>query len=33
MDAYIGTILAWAMNWAPMGWMLCQGQSIPIAQN
>lgn len=33
MEAFLGTILPWPMNWAPQGWVLCQGQSIPVAQN
>lgn len=33
MECFIGTILPWPMNWAPVGWALCQGQSMPIAQN
>lgn len=32
MDAYIGTILAWAPNYAPQGWMFCAGQTLPINQ-
>lgn len=28
MEAYVGTILPWAANWAPQDWMLCQGQSL-----
>jgi Microcystin-dependent protein len=30
---FIGTILPWPVNFAPYGWALCQGQSIPTAQN
>lgn len=30
MDAFIGTILPWSMNWAPNDWMLCQGQELPV---
>jgi microcystin-dependent protein len=33
MDAYIGSILLFAGNFAPRGWMLCAGQTLPIAQN
>lgn len=33
MDAFIGTILAWPLSWAPSGWMICAGQTIPILQN
>ena len=32
MDAYIGTILAWAPTFAPQGWMFCSGQTLPINQ-
>lgn len=32
MEAFIGTILPWAMNWAPSGWAMCQGQLLPINQ-
>ena len=30
MDCYIGMIFPWAMNWAPVNFMLCQGQTLPI---
>jgi len=30
---YIGEIRMFAGNFAPVGWMLCQGQLIPISQN
>jgi len=33
MDSYIGTIMAVGFNFAPRGWMLCQGQMLSIAQN
>jgi len=33
MDVYIGTILLFAGNFPPMGWMFCQGQLLSIAQN
>lgn len=33
MEAYIGTILPVAFNFAPQGWALCQGQLMSIAQN
>lgn len=33
MEAYIGTILPVAFNYAPPGWALCQGQLMSIAQN
>lgn len=28
----IGTIVAWAPNFAPRGWMFCQGQTLAIQQ-
>lgn len=33
MDSYIGTILPWACDWAPVGWALCNGQLLNIQQN
>jgi microcystin-dependent protein len=33
MEAYIGSIILFAGNFAPRGWALCQGQILPIAQN
>lgn len=33
MECFIGTILPWPINFAPQGWALCNGQSIPVAQN
>jgi microcystin-dependent protein len=33
MDAFIGTIIAVGFNFAPRGWVLCQGQIMSIAQN
>jgi len=30
MDAYIGTILIWAPTFAPVQWVFCQGQTMPI---
>jgi microcystin-dependent protein len=32
-DQYIGEIRMFAGNYAPVGWMLCQGQILPIDQN
>jgi microcystin-dependent protein len=32
MEAFIGTILMWPMNWAPQGWFLCDGTQLPINQ-
>src|SRR6185312_4719193 len=30
---YVGQILMFAGNFAPAGWMTCQGQTIPISEN
>lgn len=32
MDEYIGIIKIFAGSFAPRGWMLCQGQLLPISQ-
>lgn len=33
MEAFIGTIMGWAPNFAPRGWAFCQGQTLAISQN
>lgn len=33
MDPYLGEIRIFAGNYAPFGWMLCQGQPLSIAGN
>ena len=33
MDPFIGQIILWPMNWAPVGWALCNGQLLSISQN
>lgn len=33
MDAFLGTIMAVGFNYPPRGWLSCNGQVIPIAQN
>lgn len=33
MEAFIGTILAVGFNYAPKGWMFCNGQILSISQN
>src|SRR5512139_500018 len=33
MEAFIGSIVLFAGNFAPRGWALCQGQILSIAQN
>jgi microcystin-dependent protein len=32
-EAFIGSIVMFAGNFAPRGWAFCQGQLLPIAQN
>ena len=32
MDAFIGSMSLVAFNFAPQGWMFCQGQILPISQ-
>lgn len=32
-EPYIGEIRMFAGNFAPAGWMLCQGQTLPISEN
>ncbi|MBU2135567.1 MAG: tail fiber protein, partial [Alphaproteobacteria bacterium] len=32
MDVFIGTIQPFAFNFAPRGWMACNGQLLSIAQ-
>jgi microcystin-dependent protein len=32
-DPFIGEIRPWAGNFAPVGWMFCQGQILPISEN
>ena len=33
MEEYIGTIKAFAFNFAPRGWAVCAGQTLPIQNN
>jgi len=33
MEAFMGTIMGWAPNFAPQGWAFCQGQTLSIQQN
>lgn len=33
MDSYLGEIVLVAFSYAPNGWLKCQGQYLPIAQN
>lgn len=32
MEAFIGTIIAWPIDFAPEGWLFCKGQTLNIAQ-
>ena len=32
MEAFIGTVLPWAPNFAPRGWAFCNGQLLAISQ-
>src|SRR5437868_122067 len=32
-QSYVGEIRMFAGNFAPAGWMLCQGQILPISEN
>lgn len=32
MEAYIGSIIPMAINYAPVGWMSCEGQLLSIAE-
>jgi microcystin-dependent protein len=32
MDAFIGTVMPWSINWAPENWLLCNGQLISVSQ-
>ena len=32
-EPYVGEIRMFAGSFAPVGWMLCQGQALPIAEN
>ena len=31
-DPFLGQISSFGFNFPPMGWMLCQGQTLPISQ-
>jgi len=33
MDAFIGTILLLPIDYAPEGWLFCNGQKVPILHN
>lgn len=31
-EVYLSQIILWALNWAPEGWAICAGQSLPVSQ-
>lgn len=33
MDPFIGEIKMWSFNWAPRGWLLCDGSEVLVSQN
>jgi len=33
MDFIISSIILWPCDWAPEGWLLCNGQELSISQN
>ncbi len=33
MDPFLGEIRRFAFNFAPVGWLRCEGQLLPIPQN
>lgn len=33
MEAFIGTILPWAPNFAPQGWLMCDGRLLKVAEH
>lgn len=33
MDAFMGMVMPVGFNFAPRGWMFCNGQTVPISQN
>lgn len=32
MEVYLGTVMGWAPNFAPKGWMFCKGQILSVSQ-
>lgn len=32
MESYIGTIMPWALNWAPNDWLPCDGRTLNVNQ-
>jgi microcystin-dependent protein len=33
MDAFVGEIRAFTYSFVPLGWLACNGQSVPVVQN
>jgi len=33
MDPFLSQILLWSLNWAPQGWLSCDGTSLSVSQN
>ncbi len=33
MDPFLGEIRLFGFDWAPQGWLLCEGQLLPIPPN
>jgi microcystin-dependent protein len=31
-DPFLGEVRPWALNFAPRGWLMCEGQLLPISQ-
>lgn len=32
MDSYVGSVCAFGFNFVPIGWLACNGQSLPISE-
>lgn len=32
MEAYVGTIMLWPINWVPENWLACSGQTMQVQQ-
>jgi len=30
MDYYLSQVMLWALDWAPRGWTICDGKSLPV---
>jgi microcystin-dependent protein len=33
METYLGQLFLWPLNWAPVGWAICDGRILSIANN